>query len=84
MQRNVILCPGKNTENETSVFRDTNMNNKKEEKVLGVTIDSRLTFSSPIRELCKNASQKISTLSRISSQLNDSEKNILFNAVVKS
>ena len=84
MQRNVILCPGKNTENETSVFRDTNINNKKEEKILGVTIDSRLTFRSHIRELCKNVSQKISTLSRISSQLNDSEKNILFNAVVKS
>ena len=59
------------------------MNNSKEEKILGVIIDNRLTFSSHIRELCKKASQKISALSRISNQLNDSEKN-LFNAAVKS
>ena len=60
------------------------MNNSKEEKILGVIIDNRLTFSSHIRELCKKASQKISALSRISNQLNDSEKVLLFNAVVKS
>ena len=53
-------------------------------KILGVTIDNRFTFSNHIKELCKKASQKISALSRISNQLNDSEKNLLFNAVVKS
>ena len=52
-------------------------------KMLGVTIDNRFTFSNHIKELCKKASQKISALSKISNQLNDSEKN-LFNAVVKS
>ena len=49
------------------------MNNSKEEKLLGVIIDNRLTFSSHMRELCKKASQKRSALSRISNQLNDSE-----------
>ena len=78
-----FMCLGKNTENETFIFKDTIMSNSEEEKILGVTIDNRLTFSSHIRELCKKASQKISALSRISNQLNDSEKN-LFNAVVKS
>ena len=77
------MCLGKNTENETFIFKDTIMSNSEEEKILGVTIDNRLTFSSHIRELCKKASQKISALSRISSQLNDSDKN-LFNAVLKS
>ena len=79
-----FMCLGKNTENETFTFKDTIMNNSKEEKILGVIIDNRLTFSSHIRELCKKASQKISALSRISNQLNDSEKVLLFNAVVKS
>ena len=79
-----FICLGINTENETFIFKDTIMNNSKEEKILGVIIDNRLTFSSHIRELCKKASQKISALSRISNQLNDSEKNLLFNAVVKS
>ena len=60
------------------------MTNSKEEKILGVIIDNRLTFSRHIRELCKKASQKISALSRISNQLNDSEKTLLFNGVVKS
>ena len=60
------------------------MNNSKKEKILGVTIDNRLNFSSHIRELCQKASQKLSAFSRISNQLNDSEKNLLFNAVLKS
>ena len=78
-----FMCLGKNTENETFTFKDTIMNNSKEEEILGVIIDNRLTFSSHIRELCKKASQKISALSKISNQLNDSEKNLLFVAVVK-
>ena len=79
-----FMCLGKNTENETFTFKDTIMNNSKEEKILGVIIDNRLTFSSHIRELCKKASEKISALSRISNHLNDSQKTLLFNTVVKS
>ena len=71
------------TEDETFIFKDTIINNNKEEKKLDITIDNKLTFSIHIRELCKKASQKISTLSRTSNQLNYSEKN-LFNAAVKS
>ena len=48
---------GKNTENETFIFEDI-MNNSKGEKILGVTIDNRLTFSSHIRELCKKLLRK--------------------------
>ena len=70
------MCRGKNTENETFIFKDTTMKNSKEEKIQGVIIDNRLTFNSHIRELCKKASQKILALSKISNQLNDSEKNL--------
>ena len=75
---------GKNTENETFMFKGTIMNNSKEEKILGVTVDNRLTFRSHIRNLCKKSFSKISALSRISNQLYDSEKILLFNAVIKS
>ena len=68
---------GKNTENETFVFKDIITNNSKEEKILDVTVDYRLTFSSHIRELCIKNSQKISSLTRISNQLNDSKKTFL-------
>ena len=71
-----FACLGKNTENETFIFKDIIMSNGKEEKILGVTIDNRLTFSSHIREFCKKASQRISALSRISNQFNDFEKNL--------
>ena len=79
-----FMCLGKNTENKTFTFKDTIMSNSKEKKILGVVIDNRLTFNSHIRQLCKKVSQKISSLSRISNQLNDSEETLLFNAVVKS
>ena len=70
------MCRGKNTENETFIFKDTTMENSKEEKIQGVIIDNRLTFNSQMRELCKKASQKILALSKTSNQLNDSEKNL--------
>ena len=69
-----FTCLGKNTENGTFIFKDTIINKSKEEKILAVTIDNRLTFSRHISELDKNTSQKISALSRISNQLNDSEE----------
>ena len=48
----------------------------KKKKIQGVIIDNRLTFNSHMGELCKKASQKILALSKISNQLNDSEKNL--------
>ena len=64
-----FMCLGKNAENETFTFKDTIVTNRNEEKILGVSINNRLVFSSHIRELCKKSSQKISALSRISNQL---------------
>ena len=53
-----FMCLGKNTENETFIFKDTLMSNSKEEKILGVTIDNRLTFKIHFRELCKKSFSK--------------------------
>ena len=69
-----FMCLEKNTENEAFIFKDTIMNNSKEQKILGVTINNKLTFISNIRELCKKASQKISTLSKLLHQFSDSER----------
>ena len=49
------MCVGKNTENETFTLKDSIMNNSKEEKILRVTIENRLTFNSHIRELCDSS-----------------------------
>ena len=60
------------------------MKNSKEQKILGVTIDNKLTFKSHIKNLCKKASQKIGALSRLSNHLNDSQKRLILNSIVKS
>ena len=71
---------GKNTENETYFFNNTEMKNSNEEKILGTTIGNKLKFKSHVKNLRKKASQKIWALSRLTNYLNDSEKNnFLFN-----
>ena len=59
------------------------MQNSKEKKFLGVIIDNKLNFKIHISELCKKDSQKIVTLSRLSSYLHNSEKKIIFNSIIK-
>ena len=75
---------GKNTGNETFIFKGSVMKNSKEQKMLGVTIDNKLTFKSHIKNLCKEASQKIGALSSLSHHLNDSQKRLVLNSIVKS
>ena len=40
-----------------------------EEKLLGVTIDKQLNFKSHVNSLCKNASQKLHSLARMSTYM---------------
>ena len=45
------------------------MKNRKEQKILGVTIDNKLTFKSHIKSLFKKVSQEIGALSRLSNHI---------------
>ena len=67
-----IMCVGKDTENETFIFDIFMLNNSDEEKILGITNENKLIFKSYIKLLCKRASQKIGTLSRILDHLSGS------------
>ena len=78
-----FMCLGNNKENETFLFHNILMENSKEQKILGVIIDIKLNFKSHISELCKEASQKISALSRLSSYQHNSQKKITFNSIIK-
>ena len=69
--------------NETFAYDNIEMKNSKEEKILGVIIDNKLRFKSHVKNLCKKASQKIWALSRLINYLNDSEKKMIFNALIK-
>ena len=50
----------------TVKIEDFSIKNSTEEKLLGVKFDSNLSFESHITSLCKNASQKLHALARIS------------------
>ena len=60
-----FMCHRKDTGNETFNFKGLVMKNSKEQTILGVTIDNKLTFKSHTKNLCKKASQKVRALSRL-------------------
>ena len=61
------MCIGKNTESDIFRFENICLQNSKEEIILGITNDNKLTFASHIKSICREASQKLSALSKISS-----------------
>ena len=58
--------------------------NQKEQKLLGVVFDNRLTFDTHINTLCKKAGSKISALSRLTPYMNFEKKRLLMNAFFNS
>ena len=51
------MCISRNTQNDKLEFDNWLLENRKEEVVLGVTIDNKLTFDSHIKNICRKASQ---------------------------
>ena len=54
-----FTCLGKNTENKTYFFNNTEIKNNSEEEVLEIIIDNKLKFKSHVKNLSKEAYQKI-------------------------
>ena len=54
-----------------------NLKNSKAQKLLGVTIDNKLTFSDHVKNLCTKASQKLHALSRVSNFMTLKQRKIL-------
>ena len=61
---------GRNTENDKFEFDNLLLENSKEEVVLGVTIDNKLTFDSYIKNICRKTGQKLGALLRIINYFN--------------
>ena len=61
------MCIGKNIESDIFRFENICLENSKEEIILGITNVNKLTFASHIKSICREASQKLSALSKISS-----------------
>ena len=58
--------------------------NTKQEKLLGVMIDKKLTFETHINKLCKKAGNKLFALSRMSPYMNSNKLQFLMRAFVMS
>ena len=75
---------GNNTESDILKFENVCSENSKEEVMLGITIDTKLTFDSHIKSICRKAGQMLSALSRISPYLETDQKELLFKSMGKS
>ena len=51
-----FMCLGKNKENKTFIFNTFIFNDSNEEKILGISIDNKLTFKSHLKIKCRKAS----------------------------
>ena len=78
------MCIGKNTESDVFKFENVCLENTKEELIVGIIIDNKLSFDSHIKSMCREAGQKLSALSRISPYLETDKKELLFKSMVKS
>ena len=58
--------------------------NTTSQKLLGITIDNKLTFDEHISRLCNKASQKLHALARIATYMNLSERRIIMKAFISS
>ena len=78
------MCIDRNTENDKFEFDNLLLENSKEEVVLGITIDNKLTFDSHIKSIHRKAGQKLGALLKITNYLNSSQKKLIFSRMIKS
>ena len=78
------MCIGKNCADDTFIYNSKKFRNSKEETILGVIIDNKLTFYSRIDRICKKGGKKLSALSRISAFIDLNKRQILFQSMIKS
>ena len=69
------MCLGKNKENGTFNFENIFLKNRKEEVILGLAIDNKLSFDNYVNKICRKARQKTCALLRISNYLDSNQKN---------
>ena len=71
-------------ENYHAVIGNHNIDNSKQQKLLGILLDSKLNFEKHISNLCANASQKLNALCRVSFFMSTKQKRIIMKALINS
>ena len=86
MKNNADKCHPLVSSNEKGIIKigSHEIANSKREKLLGVHLDSGLSFDYHISEVCKKANRKVCALARVISCMNLSNKHSLMNAFFNS
>ena len=79
-----LHCIGKNCADDKFIHNGKKYKNSKEEAILRVIINNKLTFDSHINRMCKKAGQKLSELSWISAFIDLNKRQISFQCIIKS
>ena len=68
----------------TAKIGEFDVKNSREEKLLGVKIDSKLSFENHVSSLCKKASQKLHALARVVNFMDLAKRKSLMKAFITS
>ena len=68
----------------TAKIDNNYIESEKEQMLLGITIDFKLTFENHIYNICKRASQKLNALARVAPYMNIQKRRIIMKSFVTS
>ena len=71
-------------ENCHAVIGNHNIENSKQQKLIGILLDNKLNFEEHISNLCTKANQKLSALFRVSYFMSTKQKRIIMKAFINS
>ena len=79
-----MLFGVKENEQFDLICNDTTLKHSSHEKILGVTIDNKLSFDEHIINICKTANKKLNALSRINRFIKQNQKEIFLSSFIIS
>ena len=68
----------------TAKIDTASIRNSQSEKLLGITIDSKLTFEPHITNICDKASKKVHALARVACHMNTEKRRLIMKAFISS
>ena len=66
------------------IVNNSKITSSNEEKLSGISLDTKQNLESHIASICRNAGQKVNTLARLKNYLTLDKRNLLLNSVIKS
>ena len=66
------------------IVNNSKITSSNEEKLLGISLDTKLNLERHIASICRNAGQKVNALARLKNYLTLDKRNLLLNSVIKS